>query len=250
VRNFALAISILAMLSISVFSASFSQQATSILVVRLSSDVIDPEGVVSIRISAMLEPNSTKDVMVRFIPPSGSVQQHPLSLQADTLGFASRIIEYPRDVANASTRQAGNYTALVQDMQTGTLVDSTSFEVGAPGDIVSLTEGMSALFYPVIAAVIGAGLTFLYNLLSARRERKVNLDSRKAEYYMKIRGNYLVIASTIYNEANKLESLRKMIDNDTEDIEARYLDCFYYLALFLREDLVVLQKLALISLTT
>jgi hypothetical protein len=162
VRNFAVAISITVLLVVG-YSNSFAQQTGSNFFLEISNESINPGEIVSVRISGMIEPNSVKDVTVRFLPPPGSdepMQSSKLQLQADSVGFINGTVQYPNDIQDATIQQLGNYTVLAQDTQTGTLIQRASFEVSEPPSFVNdLSEIPLQILLPVVIALAGGGFT-------------------------------------------------------------------------------------------
>jgi hypothetical protein len=178
------------------------------LFIRISPDRIHPGETVSVRISVVLEPNSTSGVMVRFAPPKEPVQPHPLDFRADPLGFASETVNYPNDIENASTLQHGNYTILVQNLQTGGLLGSTSFEVAEqPFDFRSWIP--EEVLFPLIIGGIGGLLTYWYNSLSAKRETKATLNQKKAESFLTLRPHYAHVSRGTRAAGTLLDRQRK-----------------------------------------
>jgi hypothetical protein len=237
VRNFALAISITVLLFIG-YTNSFAQQTGSSFFLEISNESINPGEIVSVRILGRIEPNSVKEVMVRFLPPPGSdepMQSSKLQLQADSVGFVNGTVRYPNDI-QLSTMQPGNYTVLVQDMQTGTLIQRDSFEVSEPPSFLDiLSDELSAvplqILLPVVIGLAGGGFTYLYNLASADRERKKMLFQKKAEYFLELSPRYKQIVRSMRIVAHLLEEYRQTgrIDDDI------YHRCFYNLAVLIRE---------------
>jgi hypothetical protein len=177
---------------------SFSQE-TSELFLEISPTTIEPGGTASTRISTVIESNSTKDVVARFVPPQGSaesIQIKELSLQPDSLGFATATVNYPNDFQPATTtRQPGNYTVIVQDKQTGMLLKRALFEVVVPKNffqriLESASDFPALVLFPVIAAAIGTFITFLYNKRAASRDKKSTLNQKKAEYLFTLKPHY------------------------------------------------------------
>jgi hypothetical protein len=204
--------------------------------------MVDLGDTVFVRVSVILEANSTSDMVVRFIPPQGTVQEHQLHFQADSLGFASQIVEYPNDIAAGSTQQPGNYTVLVQDRLTGVLVQRGSFEVAAPKDFVNFIAGIPGeVLFPLIVAGIGAFFTYWYSLLSAKRETKVALNQKKSEAFLELRPHYAHVTRSTDRLAKLADELRGK-DDSNDDIRRKYRWCFYHLIVYVRERNAITDK--------
>jgi hypothetical protein len=66
------------------FPLSFAQQTTSDLFLGISPNMIDLGDTVFVRVSVILEANSTSDMVIRFIPPQGTVQEYQFHFQASS----------------------------------------------------------------------------------------------------------------------------------------------------------------------
>jgi hypothetical protein len=242
VRKVAVAISATLLLWFIAFPLSFAQQTTSNLFLGISPNTIDLGDTVFVRVSVILKANPTTDMVVRFIPPQGTEQEHPLHFEADSLGFASQIVEYPNDIATGSTQQPGNYTVLVQDKLTGVLLERGSFEVAASKESVNFIAGIPReVLFPVVVAGIGAFFTYWYSLLSAKRETKVALNQKKSEAFLALRPHYAHVQRSTSGVAELANDLRGK-DDSNDDIRKEYRWCFYHLILYVRERNVITDK--------
>lgn len=194
-RIIAIAISITVLiLYLTAVPSAFSQDTSSDLFLEISDDSIDPGETVSITISAILDSNLTREVMMRFVPPQGSVQQYPLHLRADSPSFASESFDYPNGVPDASTQQSGNYIVLVQDLQRETLVGS-SFEVE---DTEFLEHPFVLLFVGAIfSGVLIPFFTRKYQIHQKGLEIRINLVGRISQTVM---GMITTIDSIVNNK--------------------------------------------------
>jgi hypothetical protein len=228
------------------FPMAFSQQPSSDFFVGTSSETINPSETVSVTISIILGPNSTRDVMLRFVSPQGSVQPYQLHLRADSLGFASGTVEYPNGVANASTQQPGNYTVFVQDVQTATLGERASFEVVRPANSQGFPDLNSAVIFPGIVLGIGAALTYFYNSRAQKRQTKVILNQKKAEFLVERFTIWEVIMDAAEDIARYLKPFSKNLpkgDGNDENIKRDCRLAFYHLILYHRAYTVQDEKI-------
>jgi hypothetical protein len=247
VRVSAVAISVTVLLFLSAgFYPSFGQQMNPPFIVKISPQTINPGDAVSIRIASMLEPNSSREVIVRFFPPQGSAQQYQLHLKADPSGFTTTTILYPNDFTIASTQQPGNYTVFVQDIQPRMLTEYSSFEVVEPEGFQTIP---SSIIGPLILAMIpvtGVIATLVYNYLSTKRQIKVALNQKKTESHLTLRHHYLHVVAYMDNIRQSFERLRQE-DKENLHINAKLIEeelqwCFYNIIRYLKEDRELFNK--------
>jgi hypothetical protein len=178
-------------------------------------------------------------MVVRFLSSRGPVQQQRLHFQGDSLGFASKTVDYPGDVAKASTWQSGNYTILVQDAKTGTLVERASFEVTKPEDILNFISGIPReVLFPVAVGGVAAFFTYWYNRLSAMRQTKVALNQKKAESFLALRPHYAHVTRSTRRLADGLQKIEALIKEKhyaADEIKRNFQLCFYDLIVYTRE---------------
>lgn len=206
--------------------------------VEVYPGTIEPGEKVSVRVSSVLEANSTRDIILRFFPPQGPMEQVRLHLQADSLGFASETVVYPKGVNTDSTQQLGNYTVLLQDAMTRVLLDRASFIVES-AEFPYFSELPGGVFFPVIVAIATGGFTFLYNYLAGRRETKITLTQKKAESFLELRPHY---AHIVRNAKGLARAIKGKQNDATNTTERDYKLCFYYLVLYIRERNVLMNK--------
>jgi hypothetical protein len=140
---------------------------------------------VAIKFTALILPYSTEDFVIRVIPPEGPSNQYVLRLSADALGFASGISHYPSDFVNASTQHIGNYSIFIQESKSRAIVRSSFFQVALPVEAKSNPPDLlTTLLIPGVLAAVGGGLTYLYNILSSKKERTATLYEKKTEQFL------------------------------------------------------------------
>ncbi len=189
---------------------------TSNLFIEVFPETIHTGESVSLRISGIVEPNSIIDLIVRIVPPKEPVQEYEVQFTSDSLGFASHTLEYPNNASGrSSTEQPGNYTIFIQNVQTGILLESASFEVEESEDYLDLFSGLisglqSEVFFTVLAGGIGGLLTYWYSILSAKRATKTALTQKKAEGFLALRPHYSHISRSTRGVARIADRQRKL----------------------------------------
>ena len=197
---FAAAISVTLFLLFMEHPMSFCQEQTmtSHVLLEVSPETLSPDEGVSVKISTTLEPNSTASMAVWFVPPHESGQRYQLDIQTNSFGFATETIDYPSDIINSSNLRIGSYGVLVQDLETGSLLEKATFEVEAQEDFPSFISSIpSEIFFPAVAALIGGFLTYWYNSLSHKRETRVALNQKKAETFLVLRPHYSHVSRSL-----------------------------------------------------
>ncbi|HZS72932.1 MAG TPA: hypothetical protein VFA69_00370 [Candidatus Nitrosotalea sp.] len=171
-----------------------------------SPQTINPDENIVITISSISNDTTSKILLVRVISPNGVATETWMNLQPYSLGFSSKSVIYPNNFSGASTKEIGNYTVLIQEDKTGTLLKSDSFQVNKPW-FKDLGTSLLNLPPQIILAIAGGGITFGYNALAGRRDTSKTLLEKKTT-------NFITHATIYFRIINIGRSLVKSIYTD------------------------------------